>query len=225
LGYASYWAKSQHFYLLEKVLKRLGSNRGMTYDDFSSKLHTYPALLAFYIIGITAFYAGNFTLLRKIFFIHLRNYLGENELLIDKLAPLHVFSANATGRLIKGMETKRVPINDWLFETIRFFLAEIIYDEQEYEIIFDRFECLISLAHSNQFNPKEEDGHFMPAGCFIHRSQNVRRFLKDIEDNLNEFSENSIYVKSNLLGNSVDVCKSRLEFFKRTWAHYQRVWR
>jgi hypothetical protein len=148
LACSGYWSTEGHAEMLGRVVKRLADDatpkNGLTVWLDTKK---YPALLAFYAMGISAIASGNYGLLRRTFALKIRTDEHRPEgRITDVLTPQEILDLRSQRQLLPGREREFTPLNNHLFEVLRAPLREYIPDDNAYDDAFDTFEYLLGLA-------------------------------------------------------------------------------
>jgi hypothetical protein len=74
-------------------------------------------------------------------------------------------------KLLTGMEGRRTPTSDFLFECLRLPLRDLIPGDEEWQSVFDRFEYLLALVYADQTRWSYKDGWRGPIGRFLWRGR------------------------------------------------------
>jgi hypothetical protein len=109
-------------------------------------LRRYPALLAFYALGLGAIAGNKFSILRYIFETMVRNGGGRGEIsIVEALNPYKVLD-HRTQRLLPGRDRQHTPLNDHVFEFLQDAMQDSLPDLTTYEEAFDTFEYLAGMV-------------------------------------------------------------------------------
>jgi len=137
------------------------------------ELQAYPALLAFYSVGLGATADGRFRLLRQLFETHVR--LRKELTVVEGLLPVMAFSELADERVWNALTAPRgssTPVSDRLVEMFGREAPELTGDKTDFEALFDRFEILavLSWAHQQGTSDDLDPAHiWFPLGRFALR--------------------------------------------------------
>ena len=170
------------------------------------EMKRYPATLLLYALGLGAVHAGRLDFLGRLFSTTVRRQNNERNSVTQYLAPDLYFDGNTeVMRILEGMSRHYFPLNDWVYRTLRNYTKGIIPDDDQYTLIFDKIEILISL---NSFSHSSPDKTWLrPRGCFIYRYETSwEQILPEIEGSLLNLRDESPYVKANLFGSSAENC-------------------
>ena len=97
------------------------------------------------------------------------------------------------------------PLNDWVHRTLRHCTKGIFPDDDQYTLIFDKLEILISLNAWHNSNLSQT--WLRPLGPFMYRyDTSWEQILPEIEGSLLNLRDESPYVKANLFGSSAENC-------------------
>jgi hypothetical protein len=167
-----FWGEEEHQYLWIETLQRV-ANVSERWGGLTAwkELTLYPALLLLYSGGIAAIAAGRYDTLRSLLFEpSIRDIRGER----PPITALH--TENVMGKHVQKRlpETGKhyVPLSDYLFETLREPLREVLPDDSDYERCFDLFEylsCLLYVDNRYEEIPEEETWIAGPRGRFMWR--------------------------------------------------------
>jgi hypothetical protein len=151
---------------LERVRNIAGHGPGFT---SWLNLESYPALILLYSSGIAAIAANKYDTLSSI-------WLGafsrkRNTALIRDLYPGRVMDQNA-GQQLPGRQERYTPVSDQLFDHLRSTFRELLPDDHEYEMLFDRYEYLFCLVSLDLELQEEKARHWAPFGRFGWRAPN-----------------------------------------------------
>jgi hypothetical protein len=109
------------------------------------QLRRYPALLLLYACGIAATAGGNYTTLLalltkpKIYDIH-----GPRSV-TDALHPGEIMERERFNWMLGANQQWYTPMSDHLFEVLRQPLKPYLHEDRQYDLCFDRFECMRAL--------------------------------------------------------------------------------
>jgi hypothetical protein len=153
-----------------------------SYIIWTKNVFYYPALLAFYALGISALKHGKIGFLSDIFSRYTnddRGIYNRPKLLIESICPYGVFyDRQDVHKLIEpGFENRLTPVSDHLSKIIK----EIAYandNEQDFFEWFDLFEFLVSLKFL------ELKAHFgsMYSGSFMWRRETEGKIVSALQD-------------------------------------------
>ena len=114
-------------------------------------------------------------------------------------------------RLLPGMAQSRVPLNDWMHGILRTHAKRLIPDDDRYTLDFDKLEILIAFGFAH-YSSEES---LMPLGAFGYRHMNRTRVLQEIQQSLSAEGNDSPFVISGTVGQSVEDGHRNLEALKQ----------
>ena len=199
------WAEEQHHEFWQPALQCLSSaalsSRGMWLE-----LRRYPATLLFYALGLGAANAGRFDFLGRLFSTTVHRQNNERNSITQYLAPDLYYDGNTSKmELLEGMSGHNFPLNTWVYRTLRNYTEGIFPDDDQYTLIFDKLEILISLNAWRNSNPSQT--WLRPLGPFVYRYETSwEQILPEIEGSLLSLEDESPYVRANLFGSSAEKC-------------------
>ena len=200
------WAEEQHCDFWRPALHRLASVPLMGGYEVWRELRRYPATFLLYALGLGAVYANRLDFLGRLFSTAVDRQDNERNRVAQYLAPDLYFEGNTSKmQILEGMSESPFPLNDWVQRTLLRSTKGIISDEDQYTLILDKIEILISL---NSFSHSTPDKTWLrPRGRFIYRYETSwEQILPEIEGSLLNLRDESPYVKANLFGSSAENC-------------------
>ena len=164
------WAERQHCDIWQRALQRLASVPLMGEYEEWLELRRYPATLLLYALGLGAVYANRFDFLGRLFSTSVNRQPSERNRVTQHLAPDLYCDGNTNKlQILEGMSESCFPLNDWVQRTLRGPTKGIISDEDQYALIFDNLEILISL---NSFYYSSPDETWLRSlGRFMYRCE------------------------------------------------------
>ena len=205
---AGMWLEEEHVAVWQRALSRLGSNPAAGGKTYWLTLRTYPATLLLYALGIGAIEAGRLHFLGRLLETPIRDHNHKSVPAVQVLPPLCLFDDVRAMRILEGMDKRKMPLNDWLYNGLRTHTMRVVPDEARYEFIFDQFEMLVALNYIH-LDQQERYGHWAPLGAFSYRLHE-NRIDQEIEESLSTMQVESPFVKCGIFGQTVDLCKKRL---------------
>ena len=200
------WAEEEHFDIWQRALQRLASVPLMGGYREWLELRRYPATLLLYALGLGAVYANRFDFLGRLFSTSVNRPHNERNRVTQYLAPdLYCDGNTSKLQILEGMSESPFPLNDWVQRTLLGFTKGIFPDEDQYTLIFDKLEILISL---NSFFYSSPDKTWLRSrGRFMYRYETSwDQVLPEIEGSLLYFRDESPYSKANLFSSSAENC-------------------
>jgi len=168
----------------------------------------YPLTLVTYAACLGAMLSRDFTFINTLLQTKLRKENEQSETkALDIVPPFCMLQhPKDWSALLEGMSDRKFPLNDWLHNTLRECLGESYSSHDEYTLAFDTVEILLALSFGKHLSSHQ----WRPPGCYGYRTRNFELVISDIKNSINTFSEDSIYVKSELFGNSAEECLEQI---------------
>ena len=215
-----YWAEKEHHGIWRRALARLypsGSPSGANYHLWLD-LQKYPTTLLYYVLGIGAVDAGRLDLLGSLAETTVARENGKDVLAAVSLPPATMFQhGSETMRPLEGKGRHYLPLNDWLYDTLRGTMQRLIPDDDQYTFVFDKFELLAALACGHRLKQEWTD-YWAPPGVFRYSAVRKKRAIETIRNSLEMSGDGSPFVTSGTFGKTSDECGedlSKLESFMK----------
>lgn len=228
---ASFWSDVTQISAWEKTVESVFLTAPDVGSDMSKAVTCYPAVLLTYALAMGAVAADRLDNLYRILTFPTGRDAeprrrGMGVALEDVAGGLHRFArhavfAKAHLQTLEDMENRHVPMNDWIFGSLRRHMADVTPTDTRYQRTFDRTEILLAL-HSGVLMEEEEFGPrwLSPVGCFVYRHDNFNAVVREIESSLNAEGEDSPFVRFNIVGSTAADGLTRLKEF---YGHVGRV--
>lgn len=204
-----YWAEQDHLRVWQTALTRLSpvGGGGVT---FWLGLKRYPGTLLLYALGLGAVAAGRLSFLAELFATPIHSEYHEDRMAVELLPPFCMFESQ-DGQILRGMERRHVPLNDWIHGLLHDSLNRLIPNDQQYTHAFDRLEILISLSAARYHEDRYpgEFAYFVP-GAFAYRTDSTKRILQDYMKSIAAERNQAPIVSSRIVGNTAEECTQRL---------------
>lgn len=147
-----YWSRAEHYYIFKEVLSRfyIPSYSGMTCWQGTENFRLFPALLAFYSIGLMAVYTEKYEILKSCFNLKVDKndtIYTEQIYFIENVQPCHGVIDNSIMNSEILEKKYHTPVSTYLHQLIRPYFNVIINSDRDFERTFDIFEYLISLNY------------------------------------------------------------------------------
>ena len=201
-----FWVEEEQYSVWQRVLSRLSTAPG-TGPVFWLRLKRYPGTLLLYALGLGAVANNRLEFLGRLFATTIDRRYQEDISTVQILPPFCLLDDGRVMRILEGMEGRKVPLNDWLHSALRPYAKRVIPSDDEYTLIFDKLEILITLSCAFQ-------GGSVPMGVFGYRHENRNRILQEIEESISASREQSPFVKSGIFGETAEQCTQGLDAFK-----------
>ena len=203
-----YWAEEEHYTVWQRALKRLGSTISSSGSNHWLELQRYPATLLLYALGLGAIEADRLRFLGHILGTMIQREHQEDMPTAKMLPPFCFFSDGRAMRILEGMNNHKVPLNDWIHDTLQPYTTRIIHNP--YALVFDKLEILIALSYAH-YNKKWSEYYWAPLGAFVYRYGNRVQILREIEESLSTERDKSPFVTCKIFGETAEKCKQGLE--------------
>ena len=196
-----FWAEDEHLQVWERAFERLSATSRTGGHSVWLALRSYPAVLLLYSFGLGAVDSGRLGFLNRIFGLKVTDSVSPTNtrsLLHEILVfggPLSIPWREMD--LLEGMKRKKLPFHEWVYNALRDPVRHFTSDDVKYEILFDRFEILMSLAFARS---SIHEQHYLP-GRFIYRETSRKRVLAEIRESIANDGSKSRFIKCGILGN------------------------
>lgn len=213
-----YWSEDWHHSIWQKALVRLAYIPSRPTDTSSyptwRHLRRYPATLLLYALGLSALQAGEkgISLLAALLSTSFYDeHAQRDQTAIEALPPVFLFQeSDPIETYLEGMNKESYPLNEWLLRLFHPLFIATHPSRKTFQTHFDRLEVLIAL-HYLPDDPNER--HKVPLGNFS--LEHIWRMYLDphlqaLRASLNQHGENSIYLKTKLIGTSPESAESRM---------------
>jgi hypothetical protein len=206
-----YWAEEDHFPLWRRALSRLspfgGNGRG-----FWLGMQRYPGTLLLYALGLGAVEAERFGFLEYLFATPIRQR-HEDVSAVELLPPFGMYDGiGQDARRLEGMERREAPLNDWICEVLRESARDFVSNDEQYTLLFDKLEILISLSAARHQNARYPGGDpYFVAGSFAYRVENTKNILQEIRKALSTGNTESPLVSAGIIGDTAEDCMRWLD--------------
>ena len=215
------WAEEIHYHDWRRTLERLA-----TVPHLSGKLRwlglqRYPATLVLYALGLGALSSNRLHFLGHMLSTEIPQPNHETKIVSQLLLPDYIFEGFSQGfgdprkamQVLEGMEKKYTPFSDWIQSEVRQYLGNTTYNNEHYDLSFDKLEILMALGSAH--HRKKSKGFFWaPLGSFVRRSKTRERILREIEGSVSTLQHDSPFVSSGIFGETPDECAESIKEFK-----------
>ena len=217
------WSSVEHCALWQRGLRRLTETSQTSGNILLLGLQYYPAALLLYALGLGAVDSDRIQFLGMLFSTDVGKIDDYIPSIVPLLTPARMFEYRVEWmKLLKGMESRRAPISDWMYDALRQSTATIIPSAEQYTFAFDKLEILMALNFYYRYVTAEGMGAYFPnPGGYIHRTQNRSRVIDEMKASLTTLGDSSPLVVGKLYGESASQCLGHLEAFE-DWIRSQR---
>ena len=203
------WAEEEHCDIWQRALQSLSIVPRPGGKVLWLDMRRYPAALLLYALGLGAVYADRLNFVSRLFSTTVHQHYDETMPAVLLLAPSRLFHNRQEMRILEGKERKYLPLNDWMEGTMRKYIKSLTLDDDQYTLIFDKFEILMSLNSAH--HAKSNLAWSGAVGTFMYRYKTSwDHILPEIEGSILSFGDDSPYVKANLFGMNAQTCKQHL---------------
>lgn len=165
-------------------------------------------------MGLGAIESGKLEFLTEILTTIVSRENREDIPAVQLFPPLCLLDQPAIPQLLDGMANRHVPLSDWMQITLRPIAKKLISNNENYNLVFDKLEILISLGYKHHVK-RTADWYWVPLGCFGYRHRNRDRVLNEIKVSLERHDDNSPFVTCGLFGDSAAQCKESIAAFEK----------
>lgn len=223
---ASYWSRDAQIDVWRNTIQRFFLDIPSSGSGSSIAVSAYPGILLTYALAIGAVTSGQLENIAKVLtfptgrdvdtWTAATRYPTSEQVVAQYFSEvmLEVARQEKYFQSLEGMERHVLPMNDWLFQSLRSHTTKVIHSDVQYERMFDRTEVLLALrCHI----PSEGDWDrpWFPMGCFLHRRGSFNATIREIEESLSERGDDSAFVRLNFVGHSAREGLTILESFRK----------
>ena len=211
------WAEEAHYDNWRRVLERLATLPPLDGARMWCSLQRYPATLTLYALGLGAVFSNRLHFLGHMLSTEVSLPHDEAKTAAQLLPPHCMFegirSAHEEMSLLKGMEDRHTPLNDWIQAAMRQYMGSTAFNSEKYDLMFDRLEILMALSYAHH-EESAAGGDWAPIGSFVYRYGNRERILREIEESISTLQHGSPYVKSGIFGETPEECAVAVQRFR-----------
>lgn len=218
-----YWSKEEYYPAWQKAMEGLSSTISSSGLDFWLKLQRYPVTLLLYALGLGAVGADRLGFLGRMLRTTIHGEHQKNMPAVKMLPPFCFFSDGRVMGILEGMERRKVPLSDWIHETLWPYAERIIHNNNRYSLVFDKLEILIALSYA-YYKGEWSEWYWAPPGAFVHRSENRVLILQEIEESLSTERDESRFVTCKIFGETAEDCKQGLDALEQFISKLDRMW-
>ena len=211
------WSSHEdHFAAWQRALERLTAVPSDSGNVIWLGLQLYPATLTLYALGLGALSSDNLHLISHVFSTTIPQPENKPRTIAQLLPPTCIFdSTDGTQamQLLEGMDRHHVPLSDWIHETLRQYMSNITHNSEQYDLLFDKLEILMSLSYAHH-EKRPEGWYWSPPGSFVYRHRNRMQILEEIEETISKLKDDSPFVSSGVFGETAEDCIVSIQKFK-----------
>ena len=192
--YGGLWAEEHHYYGWGQALTRLGTTASRGGFNAWRALETYPARLMLYALGMGAVQSGRLQFLNQLFKTPVtdRSIRDNSASILTSLFDVNKITIEWE-YLLEGKERSHVALSDWVHDVLRQPLMPLFPNDEQYDLIFDKLEILISLGLTSFGNMPL--GYWVPPGAFIVRQDNMRDIIEEFVESVSRDGVDSPLVR------------------------------
>jgi hypothetical protein len=206
----AYWGSEIHNGSWVKCLSRIADAGLRNETSALLALKKYPALLVLYSVGIASVAAGHYKALAAVLTQAKVDYgLGAEPLALS-LDVHKVIQGNLQAEVL-GLRGRRTPISDHIHRILREPFREVLPQDAEYDLFFDKFEYLLALVHLELREQRGRLPVWAPIGRFGWRnnvSAGENNIASLIESEIQSTGEDWPALRAGLFGGSVDRARA-----------------
>lgn len=147
-----YWGTAAHHAAWVRCIEQIAlpPKHSGSYVVLFQNLQRYPAMLLLYTGGVAALAANHYDTLAALLVQAsvVDNDAHEHRPAVLSLAA-HAILNQEHGRLLPNMERRHTPTSDRVFPIVRALFQELVPDDQQFIVLFDRFEYLLGLTFAD----------------------------------------------------------------------------
>lgn len=209
-----YWGTEDQMRLWVQTLQRIANpNEYTSGTEYLLSLRRYPALLLLYSTGLAALAGEKYETLQQILFHpQARGDNRRNQPIVSVLYPVAVLE-RGLGRSLPGMGERATPVNDHLYESLRSVFKDYLPSDEEYQLVFDRFEYLLGVVFADTNRKQVGSGWGGPHGRFIWKDYHDPKDHPSLwcSHELEAHGSDFPLLKAGAFGGSVDQMKTALD--------------
>ena len=221
---AGRWAEAEHFEDWNRVIRQVYNRHEVSGDQVWASLRNYPAHLVIYALGLGAVASGRLGFLGRLFDITVDRRLLQRDQSAVLLGLDADMKAPNWNQLLPGKERHYTPFNDHLYDVLKEPCSQLLLDDEEYSLVFDKFEILMALSVKRH---SSESLWRITLGAFLHRPRNRVQIMNEIRDSLDQWADASPYVECGVIGPSADACRKAVGEYEaevNNWASRRGIW-
>ena len=202
------WGEAEHCETWQRALQRLSMVPRPGGKVEWSDLRLYPGMLLLYTLGLGAVEADRLAFLGRVFSTPVHQESNKRMTVVQAFAPYQRFEPRGPMTMLEGMENYQLPLNEWMFKTLRQFTNGLIPDEDRYRFNFVKLEILMSLNSVYRPSPAWPG---TTRGIFLYYFETSRAVLQEITDSIADHRDESPFVRADIFGQTSEDCMQRID--------------
>ena len=202
------WGEAEHCETWQRALQRLSMVPRPGGKVEWSDLRLYPGMLLLYTLGLGAVEADRLAFLGRVFSTPVHHESNKRMTVVQAFAPYQRFEPRGPMTMLEGMENYQLPLNEWMFKTLRQFTNGLIPDEDRYRFNFVKLEILMSLNSVYRPSPAWPG---TTRGIFLYYFETSRAVLQEITDSIADHCDESPFVRADIFGQTSEDCMQRID--------------
>ncbi|ADP70694.1 hypothetical protein Rvan_1438 [Rhodomicrobium vannielii ATCC 17100] len=193
-GVLGRWGDDKEFPLLLDIIQTLYDQAEKIGGGITSylNLRSYPAVLVFTAYGLGLTRARRWRILYRLFNAVIGRRDRDPQRTVETLF-LHTWKGTAhdAWKQIEGLEKRKTPLSDHLLELFSDWSKRFVGVTPDFEIVFEQFELLASLAHLERneksvvqqelANGRQDSFLWMPVGRLGWHERSMDKILSEVE--------------------------------------------
>ena len=214
------WAEEAHYGDWRRTLERIATLPLESGKPIWCGLQRYPAILVLYALGVGALSSNRLHFLGHMLSTEIPHPHYETKTVAQLLPPHCMFegirNAHKVMRLLKGMEDRYTPLNEWIQAALQQYMSNAIFNSKQYDLVFDKLEILMALSYAFHDDKRAEPWYryWTPLGSFVYRSQTREQVIREIEGSISTLQHDSPFVRGDIFGDTPDECTVSIKQFK-----------
>lgn len=201
------WAEQEHIRPWQRALQhlsvvpRVGGN--VTWLD----MRRYPGALLLYALGLGSVESDRLAFLGQVFSTRVHDDNRDRISVVHLLAPYRLIDGGRPMKMLEGKENYHLPLNEWMYDTLRQHSRREIPDEEQYTTNFVKLEILMSLSTAYQPQPTWMGSS---VGTFFYRYEISWNVLQEIKQSISVLDDASPFVIADICGRTAETCMQHI---------------
>lgn len=221
---AGQWAEGEQVEEWCRALRKLATLRGVNGLTAWLALQRYPASLLWYAFGVGAASRRRWQTLHHLFNAHLVREGRADLRGVDAFPAWAMMERNMDLiKLVPELKDRYTPLQDRLAEVMTPMFSRSFESEDAFQLAFDWFEVLSSLAYAAP--TVELDGRYWTLpGSFGWRKANFQRIAEEIKASLEKEGAGSAFVTTGLVAKAPHLAAKNLASLEEFVGHLRWGW-